>query len=57
MNVVVALNDGSKIYPSYAPDNANAILEFYSNGVLDNSIAGYVATFNDGSVVAEGKVL
>jgi hypothetical protein len=57
MNVVVALNDGSQIYPSYAPDNTNSILAFYSEAVSTNQIAGYVATFNDGSVVAEGQVL
>ncbi len=57
MNVTVALLDGSKIYPAYAPDNSDSILAFYANAVATKQIAGYVARLNNGSTVAEGFVL
>ena len=57
MNVVVALNNGEKIYPSYSAESANDVLSFYSLAVVNSEIAGFVAKFNDGSVIAEGYVL
>ena len=57
MNVVVQNLDGSKIYPSYAPEHSASVMQFYSDLVSKNTISGYVIVFDDGSVMADGKVL
>ena len=57
MNVVVALNDGSKIYPSYAPEHESDVLSFYATKVIAGEIQGYVITYDDGRVKAQGQVL
>lgn len=57
MNVVVQHLDGSKIYPSYSPEHSATVMEFYSDLVSKGTISGYVITFDDGSVMADGKVL
>jgi hypothetical protein len=57
MNVVVQHLDGSKIYPSYAPEHSATVMEFYSDLVSKGSISGYVIRFDNGDVMADGKVL
>jgi len=57
MNVVVQNLDNSQIFPSYAPEHKEAVKSFYSDLVAKGSISGYVIRFDNGSVVAEGKVL
>ena len=57
MNVTVALNDGSQIYPSYAQEHKDSVLEFYNNAVANHLITGYIARLDDGSVHTSGLVL
>ena len=57
MNVTVALNDGSQIYPSYDPEHKDTVIEFYNNAVANHLITGYVARLSDGSVHTSGLVL
>jgi hypothetical protein len=57
MNVVVQNLDNSQIHPSYAPEHKDSVMAFYSDLVAKGSISGYVIRFDNGSVVAEGKVL
>jgi hypothetical protein len=57
MNVVVQYADGSKIYPSYAPDHKASVISFYKDVLTNGHIVGYVITFDDGSVMAQGQVL
>ncbi len=57
MNVVVQYADGSKIYPSYSPDHKDSVISFYADVLAKGQIAGYVITFDDGSVKAQGQVL
>ncbi len=57
MNVVVQYADGSKIYPAYASEHKDSVIAFYSDVLSKGHIAGYVITFDDGSVKAQGQVL
>jgi hypothetical protein len=57
MNVVVQSLDNSKIYPSYAPEHKDSVMAFYADLVAKGSISGYVIRFDNGDVMAEGKVL
>ncbi len=57
MNVVVQQLDGSKIYPSYAPEHESEVLSFYASKVINGEIQGYVITYDDGRVKAQGQVL
>ncbi len=57
MNVVVQYADGSKIYPAYAPEHKDSVISFYANILSKGQIAGYVITFDDGSVRAQGQVI
>ena len=57
MRVTVQNLDGSKIYPAYSPEHKESVMAFYANAVATKQIDGYVITFADRSVVAEGSVL
>jgi len=57
MRVTVQYSDGSKIYPSYAPEHKDSVMAFYADLVAKDSISGYVIQFDNGDVMAEGKVL
>ena len=58
MNVVVQNLDGSKIYPSYAPEHKDSVVAFY-NDLLETqkAIAGFTIRFDNGDFLAEGQVL
>lgn len=57
MNVTVQHLDGSKIYPSYAPEHKEQGIAFYADLLANGTISGYVITFDDGSSVSGGLVL
>lgn len=54
MNVAITQNDGSKIFPSYAPEHKEAILTFYKNLTESYQITNYHITDNDGKTVGLG---
>ena len=53
MNVTVKTNTGLVIYPSYAPEHSNSILEFYSKQFHSYQIEAYKVVNSAGVVVAE----
>lgn len=55
MNVSVALNDGSVIYPSYSPEHNSEVIGFYTKALWRNEIQGFKATLNSGEVIALGQ--
>lgn len=52
MNVEVTLNNNTKIFPSYDPEHALEIFDFYAKQYLANLIQGYRITDNNGNLVA-----
>jgi hypothetical protein len=57
MKVTVQLLDGKQIHPIFAPDHTNTVKAFYADLFAKHEIAGYVILFDNGDVLAEGKVL
>jgi hypothetical protein len=57
MNVKVMLLSGESINPVYAPEHKDSVMAFYADKKRNNEILGYVITFDNGSVIAEGQVL
>ena len=56
MNVEVTLNDGTVIYPSYAPEHLNEVVGFYQQKYWANEIQGYRVTLDNGNLFAIGSV-
>jgi hypothetical protein len=54
MTVVITLNDGSKLSPSFDPEHKEGILTFYKNKADSYQIQNYIVTANDGAVIALG---
>lgn len=54
MTVVITLNDGSKLAPSFDPEHKEAIFTFYQNQADSYQIKNYHITDNNGTTVALG---
>lgn len=54
MTVVITLNDGSKLAPSFDPEHKEAIFAFYQNQADSYQIKNYHITDNKGTTVALG---
>jgi hypothetical protein len=59
MNVVVALTDGSKIYPIYEPalGRLESLTSFYSSKVAELEIRGYSITDDSGKLLVSAGVI
>ena len=54
MNVLVFLNDGHTIYPSFHPDQKEEVIGYYTLEYWKKEIKGFVATLQDGTIVKVG---
>jgi hypothetical protein len=54
MTVVITLNDGSKLAPSFDPEHKEAILTFYQNQADSHQIKNYIIRDNRDYLIALG---
>jgi hypothetical protein len=54
MTVVITLNDGSKLAPSFDPEHKEAILSFYQNQADSYQIQNYIIRDNRDYLIALG---
>ena len=55
MNVMVFLNDGHVINPSFDPSQKEEVIGYYTTEYWAKAIKGFVATLEDGSIVKVGR--
>ena len=54
MNVMVFLNDGHVINPSFDPSQKEEVIGYYTIEYWKKEIKGFAATLEDGSIVKVG---
>jgi hypothetical protein len=54
MTVEVMLNNGSKIYPGYAPDHKEEVIGYYTNLYWKSKIQWFKVTLDSGEIIAMG---
>jgi hypothetical protein len=54
MNVIVKLNDGGTIYPTFAPEHRVEVIGYYTLQYWQRAIKGFRATLEDGTIIELG---